>query len=182
MSNRPQRKNSDPSNTSTVGRISSLEFFAIAVFFIFCLLYALSTCNNPSEGQDNKESNISFVDSVVVDSIEAKNTEKPSIELLDSTQNVRNLYVNIDSLRMRKDPRINADIVEYLTFGQELKDLEERSFNERLKINKTETAIAPWIKVRTKKGNTGWVYGAYLLFYKPIKSKDIANTESSHQD
>lgn len=182
MSNRPQRKNSDTSSLSTGGRISSLEFFAIAVFLIFCLLYALSTCNNQLDGQDNKETNISFVDSIVVDSIELKNTENTIPQLKDSTEYIRSLYVNIDSLRMRKDPRINADIVEYLTFGQELIDLEERSLMERLKINETETAIAPWIKVRTEKGNTGWVYGAYLLFYKPIKSKNIANIESSHQD
>lgn len=82
------------------------------------------------------------------------------------------LYVTIDGLKMRKTPGLKGDLVTKL-------DLYEQVYFLNKKSEKTETISLGyekvtdyWVKIRTKSGKEGWVFGAGVHYYK-MKRKGV---------
>ena len=76
------------------------------------------------------------------------------------------LYVTIEGLNVRAEPNLKAK-----SFGK-LKLFDQVSFlgkvtDEAQKLSLgTDEAEEPWVKIRTKRGTIGWVYGAGVSYYK----------------
>jgi Bacterial SH3 domain len=82
------------------------------------------------------------------------------------------LYVSISGLKVRTAPNLTAKVVQKLALFDEVSYQNEvTKYTQPLSLGK-EMANEPWVKVRTKKGKIGWVYGAGVSYYK-IKRKGV---------
>lgn len=182
-SNRPKRKGEEEpvkqSSKPKKGMLNSMELLGIGLFCFAFLLYGLSKCM----GGDEVESTVAIetVDSLgtnatttqdtttavstTQNTITAVSTVQQPPRQIDTTSFIRKLYVAGDSVRMRKEPQIGAELLAYLRHGEELTDLGERTALEKIRLSPDELCTAPWIKIKTKTGKIGWAFGGYLQFY-----------------
>jgi len=91
-------------------------------------------------------------------------------ELIDNDQSVETanieVYVWVDNLRLRSAATTDSEIVATLKEGEPLNFLHERSdFTEKINLRGT-LFDEPWLKVITRGGVEGWVYGGGVKFYK----------------
>ena len=76
------------------------------------------------------------------------------------------LYVTIDGLNLRREPGLRSPVVARLGLFDEVYYAEEVTDSTfRVNLGRAE-AEAPYVKVRTKAGTTGWVYGAGVNYYR----------------
>lgn len=171
-SRKREKQSQEEPKKKVKGGLRPVELIAIACFCIAGLLFAVSKCGGSTEEvndttnntavnndlQNNANTNSDTV--MYTQGREVPLQEKPSY-----------LYVVIDSFKLRKGPDIRDSIMEYLRVGQEVIDLKQRTEKEEtFKIKQgLRPKTAPWVKIKTKKGNEGWVFAAGLEFYK---SKD----------
>jgi hypothetical protein len=76
------------------------------------------------------------------------------------------LYVTIEGLNVRAEPNLKAKsfgklkLFDQVTFlGKVTEDAQKLSLG-------TDEAEEPWVKIKTKRGTIGWVYGAGVSYYK----------------
>ncbi len=83
-----------------------------------------------------------------------------------ATPAVTEIYTWVNELRMREEPTTNSPIVVTLKEGEPLDFAGEKSdFTEKISLRGT-LFEEPWLKVTTKTGKEGWVYGGGVKFYK----------------
>ncbi len=76
------------------------------------------------------------------------------------------LYVLIDGVNMRSGPGINYEVVDRFGLHEEVYFMREVT-DSIYEINLGKrTFNAPWVKVQSRKGRDGWVYGACVDYYK----------------
>lgn len=82
------------------------------------------------------------------------------------------LYVTIDGLKMRKTPGLKGELVAKLELYQPVFFLNQKSEKaEEISLG-YEKVTDHWVKVRTKEGKEGWVFGAGVYYYK-MKRKGV---------
>lgn len=82
------------------------------------------------------------------------------------------LFVTIDGLKVRKTPGLKGDLVTRLKLNEEVYFLNQKSEKpEEINLG-YETATDYWVKIRTKAGKEGWVFGAGVHYYK-MKRKGV---------
>lgn len=155
-------------------KIPRLEFIIIAVFFLGFLLWAVPKCS-ATKDELNPPSETSMVDSLDSESeAEVAETESPAAEtppaqaVTSSTgnSNLSRLFVTIDKLKLRKGPALDSAVVMELPLFDEVYFLNEvTDFKTKLNLG-MEEAEEPWVKIKTRSGQTGWVYGAGVNYYK----------------
>lgn len=83
-----------------------------------------------------------------------------------ATPTVTEIYTWVNELRMREEATTNSPIVVTLKEGDPLEFAGEKSdFTEKISLRGT-LFDEPWLKVTTKSGKEGWVYGGGVKFYK----------------
>lgn len=82
------------------------------------------------------------------------------------------LFVTINGLKMRKEPNLKATVVTRLKLDEEVYFLNEKSEKPEAINLGYETVTEYWVKVRTKSGKEGWVFGAGVHYYK-MKRKGV---------
>ena len=82
------------------------------------------------------------------------------------------LFVTIDGLKMRKEPNLQGPVVTRLKLDEQVIYLNEKSKEPQEISLGYETVTDYWVKVRSKSGKEGWVFGAGLHFYK-MKRKGV---------
>lgn len=76
------------------------------------------------------------------------------------------LYITINNLKLRKSPHLDSIVIATLPLYEEVFFLDEvTEFTQQISLG-YEIADEPWVRVRTKKGKDGWVYGAGVHYYK----------------
>lgn len=76
------------------------------------------------------------------------------------------LFVTIDKLKIRTEPGLKSKVLGELPLFSEVYFMEEVTDSiYTLSLGK-EIAHEPYIKVKTKRGTVGWVYGAGVNYYK----------------
>ena len=76
------------------------------------------------------------------------------------------LFVIIEGLALREGPGLNEQIISRLKLYEEISFMNEVTDSlYSIKLGNI-TPTEPWVKVRSKKGRIGWVYGAGIDFYK----------------
>jgi hypothetical protein len=76
------------------------------------------------------------------------------------------LFVTIDGLKMRKEPGLKGAAIVKLDLYEQVYFLNKRSeFTQEISLGK-EKVTDHWVKVRTKEGKEGWVFGAGVNYYK----------------
>jgi hypothetical protein len=82
------------------------------------------------------------------------------------------LFVTINNLKMRKEPNLKAALITRLKLDEQVFFLNQKSEKpEEINLG-FETVTDYWVKVRTKSGKEGWVFGAGLHYYK-MKRKGV---------
>lgn len=69
----------------------------------------------------------------------------------------------IDQLRVRTHPTLESSVVAELKAGDTLYYLYERTVHQDMIILRDSTFRRPWLKVNTKAGQTGWVFGGGVI-------------------
>ncbi len=76
------------------------------------------------------------------------------------------LFITIDKLKIRSEPGLKSKVLGELPLFSEVYFMEEVTDSiYSLSLGK-EIAHEPYIKVKTKRGTVGWVYGAGVNYYK----------------
>ena len=155
------------------GLLPNIEIIIIAVFFISFIFIMIPQCESNSE-QEQQEAMMS---TSVEDSVETENFAVPPPPApvqeeriatpIAGNPNPQKLYVTIDGINMRKEPNIASRIIRKLVLFEEVY-FEGETTEKKKEIDWGGGVITnePWVKVKTKKDETGWVYGAALHFYK----------------
>lgn len=166
--------------------LPKIEVLIILVFFASFILWAATKCNSTKLLYQEEEitSSLELNDKPTEtneDSIESlANQEKSLLNQINPTdtpikftssstsnrQRYSRLYVTIEGLKLREEPNLNSPVLATFTLFEEVSFLEEvTEFTTKINLGNVEVT-EPWIKVKAKKGHTGWVYGAGVNYYK----------------
>ncbi|MDX1666843.1 MAG: SH3 domain-containing protein [Saprospiraceae bacterium] len=159
------------SEQKKTGLLRKLELGILVVFFLAFTYWAASRCSSTREelAQDTPAS--TEMDSIASLGEEVK-TDTTTSEVApveqprSSATRYTPLYVTIDGLNLRAAPNLESEVLTKLQLYEEVQFLNEvTEFETELSLGK-ETASEPWIKVKSKKGHSGWVFGAGVHYYK----------------
>ena len=76
------------------------------------------------------------------------------------------LFITIDKLKIRTEPGLKSKVLGELPLFSEVYFMEEVTDSiYSLSLGK-QIANEPYVKIKTKKGTVGWVYGAGVNYYK----------------
>jgi Bacterial SH3 domain len=163
------------------------EALIVLIFFFFFIIWGISKCRSRSKAPAfDEETAKAIADSTAMDSLNNLSADFPKSDSLLATlqggtlqggvpqsepiiQTVyaTKLYVSIEGLKLRRGPSIDSPFITRLPLFDELVFLNEVSDSTDI-ISLSETIIAnePWVRVRSSKGQEGWVYGAGVHYYK----------------
>lgn len=81
-------------------------------------------------------------------------------------KNQTTLWVTIDGLNLRREPGLKAETVAKLDLYDQVYFMNEKSdYTQEINLGK-EMVTDYWVKVKTKSGKVGWVFGAGVHYYK----------------
>ena len=155
------------------GLMPKVELIIILVFVASFLIWAISKCSNSR--QSLAEAELS-AESPALDTLQSGvdttsiPKEPPKAKKNFQAQRFTRLYIVIDGLNLRETPELESEVLVKLPLYEEVYFLNEVT-DSTFQINLGyEVADEPWVKVRTKKGHEGWVYGAGVHYYKKKRS------------
>ncbi len=151
------------------GLLPKVEMLIIAALFVAALVIILKKCESNSQRftqtQEEDLQTAAAVDTSIQDTSANVAAPKPKEDLFKMWEYSR-LFITIDGLNLRKTPDLNGDLIVKLPLFEEVFFLNEVT-DSTYQINLGyEVAEEPWVKIRTKKGHEGWVYGAGVHYYK----------------
>ncbi|MBK9013483.1 MAG: SH3 domain-containing protein [Saprospiraceae bacterium] len=86
------------------------------------------------------------------------------------TAGLSKLYVTIDKLKVRKTPGLKGELLGELKLFDEVYYMNEVTDSSYVVNLGTEKANEPYVKIKTKRGTVGWVYGAGVHYVKKKRS------------
>jgi len=151
--------------------LPKVEIIILFVFFISFLIWTTSKCSETKVKlkeqalMENQEETLT--DSSMENIVSTKKVlPSPSIPPTSELWRFSKLYVVIDGLNLRKEPKLKSDVIVKLPLFEEVFFMNEvTDSTEQINLG-YEIADEPWVKIRTRKGHEGWVYGAGVNFYK----------------
>lgn len=164
---------------NTTKKNSKLELLVITVFIILFSSWAVSKCSvKKQELRDKLAAEASedrARDSIELAAQMAKQAPKkenpPTTTSTATTETTTEdkgtiLFVVTEELNLRTEPNIKSTLIAKLSLHDELIFLNEvTDFKNEFAIE-GKTYNEPWIKVKNNKGQTGWVYGAGVHYFK----------------
>lgn len=169
--------------------LKKIEWGVIALFSLAFLIWAVSKCNRSSQETTPtpaveantvapKPDSIKNA-AVKLDSVAAlqpatiAQDNKPGTNpttITSPTENGSRLYITIDKLKLRKEPRLNGEVLLEFSLFDEVTFLNDVTDTTTKISLGYEIADEPWVKVRHAKGQEGWVYGAGVHYYRKKRS------------
>ena len=155
-----------------------IEVLISALFFLIFTIWAISRCSSTRRVYQQKEERRRFLQ-MEEDSIKQMLAEKrrqdsiarlpitiPSGNGSSSSKALSRLYVVVNGLKVRRSPSLDAEVISQLKLFDELYFMDEvTDFTQEINMGKA-VANEPWVKVQTREGRSGWVYGAGVNYYK----------------
>ncbi len=149
--------------------ILRLEILIIAIFFISFIFWSVSKCTSTKRSLKEREERLATDVESLADTTKQEKGEKtePIINDLGGKNQPRSiLYVTINGLNMRSAPTVNSEVIDQLKLYDEVFYLGEVTpYQDTINLGEVVT-VEPWVKIRTRKGRAGWVYGAGVDFYR----------------
>lgn len=166
--------------------LPGLEVLIILVFFISFLIFAVPRCNKKkldyqnqfpdetaeTETDDPPSAPDTIIVAVPVTEPVVATTPVPTLPqnnpgtTANATTYATRLYVTIDQLNLRTGPSLDSTAIGKLALYEEVYFLNEITpFTQAISLG-TEMANEPWVKIRSRRGVEGWVYGAGVYYYK----------------
>jgi hypothetical protein len=152
--------------------LSRLEFILIGMFFLAFIVWSVSKCSRSRSKYEDKaaqeiQDSLDYAQSVGEKTAVKKDTvAAPPVQAEPSRPQYSTLYVTIDGLNVRSTPGLKGQVLDRLALYDEVFFLNERTDSlYEFSIGKVKVK-EPYVKIRTRKGRTGWVYGAGVHYYK----------------
>ncbi len=154
------------SKEKTRSRVPRVEVLLVLAFLLSVLMWSMARC---SRQRRQLAEQATPPPPPQTDTLPADTSSAPPPPVEKIVTRTR-LYVTINNLKLRKGPSLQHEVITLLPLYEEVFFLDEVS-EHRDTINLGyEQAVAPWVKIRTRKGQEGWVYGAGVDFYKYKRS------------
>lgn len=180
------------------GLLSKIEYIVIGVFALIFLVWAVSKCNAHKD-QAQEDAAVEAQEDSLANATKPAATATPqpattaSSAVADSTKPAAQpatqpvtqsaaqpaksqepqgskLYVTIDKLKLRKAPGLKSESLGELKLFDEVYYMDEVT-DSTYEVNLgKEIAKEPYVKVKTKRGTVGWVYGAGVHYVKKKRS------------
>jgi len=152
--------------------IPNMELILIGAFFVTFLFWAVSKCT-VTQSKYEREAALNapkeVVDTIVQKEIAPAPINKPVKKITETKTVIKEvsiLYAVVEGIKLRKGPTRDSSIIQQLPLNEPIYFLNQVSpFKEKINMG-TYIANEPWIKIRTKQGHEGWVYGAGVNYYK----------------
>ena len=123
--------------------------FLLALILLLAVLAGCKDTNSSETDTNSNDTNIS------------------NDSLAPVVDNTVTVYAWVDKLRMRTAPDTKSDVVAEIPEGGAMTYLEEKTdFTQQITL-RGKSYDEPWLKVKTKEGKIGWVYGGGVKFYQP---------------
>ncbi len=151
--------------------LPKIELLILGVFLISFVLFATSKCSASKTRRAEAAANEAEVqDSTTGMSTDANAARDTAVAPAPVQEAIRErytpLYVTIAGLNVRSEPKLTAKVVERLSLYEEVAFLNEVTDSTQEISLGTIVRNEPWVKIRTSKGRTGWVFGAGVHYYK----------------
>lgn len=157
-----------------------VEFIVIAVLLLIFLVWTARRCDRTRAAYGagpviGDTTAVNYLDSVDIlapaanpappaSAISADTLQAGNVQII--RERVTPLYITIDGMNVRQGPGVNYGLIDRLPLDEEVYFLEEVTDSTE-RINLGDTIVeAPWVKIRTRKGREGWVYGAGVAYYR----------------
>lgn len=150
------------------------ELLAIGALFLSFILWAVSKCNATRSEYERQEA-LAAREEQIADSLDRLLYQNIQ---LDTQPNVKNdfnpskleaitpLYVTIEGMNMRSGPGVSYKLLDRFKLFDQVYFMNEVSNTiDTIQLGKI-TAAEPWVKVKSAKGQVGWIYGAGVSYYK----------------
>ena len=144
------------------GVLPRTELVILIILLGFFVLWAIKQCSDSIQPIEETEevSKAESVDTIGKEMFENK------VDTVQIVQEKTILYVNINNLKVRSEPSLNSEVLEELSLGSKvIYDGAVTDSIYTLNLG-TREASEPYVKIRTWKGKTGWVYGAGVDYYQ----------------
>lgn len=154
-----------------------IEVIIAGVFFLIFTIWAIGRCSATRKAYEEKEVRQRLIEAEE-DSIKQLLAEKRRKDSLaqqpipiatpagSSAKALSRLYVVVNGLKVRRSPSLDADVITQLKLFDEVYFLDEvTEFTQEVNLGKG-MVNEPWVKVQTREGRAGWVYGAGVHYYK----------------
>ncbi|MCB0520669.1 MAG: SH3 domain-containing protein [Lewinellaceae bacterium] len=174
------------------GLLSKIEYIVIGLFALIFLMWAISKCNAHKEQAQEEASTEAREDSLankaiptapttpavsqtvatnaVADTAQARPSQSAAQPAKPAEPQGSKLYVTIDKLKLRKAPGLKSETIGELKLFDEVYYMDEVT-DSTFEVNLgKEIADEPYVKVKTKFGTIGWVYGAGVHYVKKKRS------------
>lgn len=162
--------------TKKKGLLPKVELLIIGIFFISFLAWTIPKCSSRVVHEDESVTTNTevSVDTVATTAPLTVDTLATTVPIAPPSRTVlseyTSLYITINNLKMRRSPELKADVIAQFPLFSKVYFMEEVT-DSLYEINLGyEVAKEPWVKVRTKRGKEGWVYGAGVNYYKKKRS------------
>jgi hypothetical protein len=170
------------------GLLSKIEYIVIAIFALIFLVWTISKCSSHKE-QAQEETAIEAKEDSLANAAKQPAATTPLPAVADTSKAAATgaqaaaaqpakpqepqgskLYVTIDKLKIRKTPGLKGELLGELKLFDEVYYQDEVT-DSTYEVNLgKEMANEPYVKVKTKRGTVGWVYGAGVHYVKKKRS------------
>lgn len=150
-----------------------LEGIVIGGLALIFVIWAASKCNSArraghaqTQKETPKSDNLTISDTTA--KIAEQNPPAPPVAApgIDPNADLARLFVVIDKLKLRKGPGLKKEVLAELSLYEQVYFLNEMT-DSSYEINLGKMVVQePYLKVRTKKGLEGWVYGAGISYLR----------------
>lgn len=154
-----------------------IEVIISGLFFLIFTIWAIGRCSATRKNYEQKEERRLLLQ-MEEDSIKrllAERRRQDSLAKLPvpvaasagaTTGASSRLYAVVSGLKVRKSPSLDAEVISQLDLFEELYFLNEvTDFTQEINMGKA-VVNEPWVRVQTREGRAGWVYGAGVHYYK----------------
>lgn len=146
------------------GVLPRTELVILIILLGFFVLWAFKQCSDSIQPIEEMEE-VSDADTTSFDTTDLELSEN-RVDTVQIVQEQTILYVNINNLKLRAEPSLNSEVLEELSLGSKvIYDGAVTDSIYTLNLG-TREASEPYVKIRTWKGKTGWVYGAGVDYYQ----------------
>jgi uncharacterized protein YgiM (DUF1202 family) len=163
------------------GLLPKVEIVIVAIFALSFLIWIVPKCGSGRPVPEADPESLVQADTVqetpaaVVSSTDTTTRrESPRTPVATTPSKpeaqLSRLYIIIDGLNLRTEPGLKSTVLTALPLFEEVYFLNEVTDSTTELSLGYETANEPWVKIRTKKGREGWVYGAGVSYYKKKRS------------
>ncbi|MBK6620853.1 MAG: SH3 domain-containing protein [Saprospirales bacterium] len=166
------------------GLLPKVEIVIVVVFALSFLVWIVPKCGRDRPMDDPEQEELLEADSSQIKGgspkpgpavaaardttvkAPAPATPPPAAGAAKPEQQYSRLYVTIDGLNLRSTPGLKSGVLAKLVLFEEVYFLNEVTDSTTEVSLGYEKAKEPWVKVRTRKGQEGWVFGAGVSYYK----------------